>query len=77
MFTDIVMAAVSFLIGAVAIIVTLYIYTKTRDSQKDTDDLIENITGLFAASQRVGIVTAYENRESVAGQEPEQILSPI
>ena len=63
MFTDIVMAVVSVAIGAVAIVVTLYLYAKTRDSQKDTDDLIENITGLFAASQRVGIVTAYENRE--------------
>jgi hypothetical protein len=63
LFADVIMTVVSLLIGAVSVIVTLYLYAKTRDSQKDTDDLIENITGLFAASQRVGILTAYENRE--------------
>jgi len=63
MLTSIVMTIVSVVIGAVAVCVTLYLYWKTRTSQRDTDDLIENITGLFAASQRVGIVTAYENRE--------------
>lgn len=63
MLTDMTMTIVSLVIGVVAVLTTLYLYRKTRASQRDTDDLIENITGLFAASQRVGIVTAYENRE--------------
>lgn len=56
-------AAITFWIGFVA---TKQVKTHSRnvaESFRDTRGLISKITGLFAASQMVGIDTAYENRE--------------
>ena len=57
--------------------------TKMDENFKKTEDLIANITGLFAASQMVGIDTAYENREvallerDVHGKDAESFLRHI
>ncbi|MDH4201600.1 MAG: hypothetical protein OEV87_01760 [Phycisphaerae bacterium] len=63
MINDLIMTGITILVGAVSVIVTLLLSNRTRLRQHQTRNLIQEITGLFAASQKVGIVTAYENRE--------------
>lgn len=55
--------AITLGVGLVAVFVTLYLSRQTTANQGQIQQLISKITGLFAASQRVGIETAYENRE--------------
>ncbi len=56
-------------IGIVSIVVTLILSQKTRGNQERIRELIPQITGLFSASEKVGIVTAYENREKALASE--------
>ncbi len=69
----IILGILSLVLGGVSIFVTYRYYQKSDDAftklvtgitegQDGTRDLISDMTGLFAASQKVGIVTAYENR---------------
>jgi hypothetical protein len=51
-------------VGVLSMVVTWILYKLTTDNQKEIQDLISKITGLFAASQKVGIETAYENRKT-------------
>lgn len=50
-------------VGLVSVFVTLYLSRQTKANQRQLRQFISRITGLFAASQRVGIETAYENRD--------------
>jgi hypothetical protein len=62
-------------IGIVSIVVTLILSQKTRVNQERIRKLIPQITGLFSASEKVGIVTAYENREKALASESNLSLS--
>lgn len=55
-------------VGMASIFTTYLLFRKTSDKQHSTEELISHITGLFAASQKVGIITAYENRKEALSE---------
>ena len=54
---------ITLIVGLVSIGVTLYLSRRTTVNQRQLQQLISRITGLFSVSQRVGIDTAYEDRK--------------
>jgi hypothetical protein len=54
---------VTIMLGIVSIWVTRELYRRSSEEQNKLRTFISAITGLFAASQKVGIDTAYQNRE--------------